>query len=45
MICNIPSSKVLIYMGNDENTKKESFNFKLIGGEKQVEDDEEGEEE
>lgn len=32
-------------MGNDENTKKESFNFKLIGGEKQVEDDEEGEEE
>ena len=45
LICNLPSSKVIIYNGKDENDlKKQSYSFKIIGGEK-PEDDEEEEEE
>ncbi len=45
LICNLPSSKVLIYNGKDErDPKKAAYSFKIIGGEK-PEDDEEEEEE
>lgn len=45
LICNLPSSKVLIYSGKDEHDpKKQAYSFKIIGGEK-PEDDEEEEEE
>lgn len=45
LICNLPTSKVLIFIGQDEgDPKKEQYTFKLIGGEK-PEDDEEEEEE
>jgi hypothetical protein len=44
LICNLPTSKVLIFIGqNEDDPIKEQFTFKLIGGEKQ-EDDEEDEE-
>ena len=46
LICNLPSSKVLIYNGKDEDdAKKQSYQFKIIGGETNPEDDEEEEEE
>ena len=45
LICNLPTSKVLIYNGKDEDdVKKESFSFKIIGGEKPEDDEEEDEE-
>jgi hypothetical protein len=46
LICNLPQSKVLIYTGENEGNKKtETFNFKVIGGEKNPDDEEEGEDE
>ena len=44
LICNLPTSKVLIFIGQNEGDKGEQYTFKLIGGEK-PEDDEEEEEE
>jgi len=46
LICNLPQSKVLIYQGEQEADKKNAkFNFKVIGGEKNPDDEEEGEDE
>jgi len=41
----LPSSKVLIFIGENENKKNETYNFKVIGGEKNGDDEEEGEDE
>lgn len=41
----MPQSKVLIFVGENEGKKKESYNFKVIGGEKNPDDEEEGEDE
>ena len=43
LICNLPSSKVLIYIGENENKKNETYNFKVVGGDKGGDDEEEGE--
>lgn len=44
LICNLPSSKVLIFNGKHEgDVKKQAYDFKIIGG--KPEDDEEEEEE
>jgi len=41
LICNLPTSKVMIFIGQNENDeKKEMYTFKLIGGEKSPEDEE-----
>ena len=46
LICNLPSSKVLIYIGvNESNDKKALYNFKIIGGERGEDEEEEEEEE
>lgn len=42
LICNLPSSKVMIFIGQNEgDEKKEAYTFKLIGGDKNLEEDEE----
>jgi hypothetical protein len=39
-MCNLPSSKAIIFIGEKENgLKKANYTFKLIGGEKAEEDD------
>lgn len=39
LICNLPSSKVLIFNGKDErDPKKAAYSFKIIGGEKPEDD-------
>jgi hypothetical protein len=45
LICNLPSSKVMIFIGQNEgDEKKEFYTFKLIGGDKNLdEEDEDGE--
>lgn len=46
LICNLPASKVLIFVGENETHKtKAEYNFKVIGGEKNPDDEEEGEDE
>lgn len=42
LICNLPSSKVMIFIGQNEgDEKKETYTFKLIGGEKNLDEEEE----
>jgi len=46
LICNLPTSKVLIYIGEKEDdARKANYTFKLIGGEKPEEEEEEEENE
>ena len=46
LICNLPQSKVLIFVGENESSRKnQEYNFKVIGGEKNPDDEEEGEDE
>ena len=41
-ICNHPQSKVLIYIGhNEQDAKKVYYTFKLTGGERFLDDDDE----
>jgi hypothetical protein len=41
LICNLPTSKVMIFIGQNENDEKsEMYTFKLIGGEKSPEEEE-----
>ena len=42
LICNLPSSKVMIFIGQNEGVEnKEMYTFKLIGGEKNLDEEEE----
>jgi hypothetical protein len=42
LICNLPSSKVMIFIGQNEGVvNKEMYTFKLIGGEKNLDEEEE----
>jgi hypothetical protein len=41
LICNLPTSKVMIFIGqNEADEQREMYTFKLIGGEKSPEDEE-----
>ena len=43
-LCNLPYSKVMIfYSENEDDEAKESYTFKIIGGEEMVEEDPEEE--
>jgi len=45
LICNLDTSKVLIFIGqNEDNERKEMYTFKLVGEEKQDDDEDEEEE-
>lgn len=46
LICNLPTSKVLVFYGkNEADLKNIDITFKVIGGEKPEDDDEEEDEE
>jgi len=46
LICNLPTSKVMIFIGvNEGDEQKEIYTFKVLGGKSPDEDDEEAEEE